>query len=247
MGPSNRAAFFDVDETLITVKSMFDFFRYWLAQRGDDGNEFMNAVSRLRFMTENGVERAEINRAYYRYYAGVDFSELVKSGRAWYADFRSRSAPFVAATLRAASQHRAAGDTLVLVSGSFQPCLRPLAEELSADVVLCTVPVIAENGLLTGDVRKTMIGKTKAEAVVETIAALGLTPEVCYGYGDHASDVEMLSSVGRPAAVGRDPVLIAHAVRHGWPILPMTPASPAAIEQALPRAIRSISPLSTQR
>lgn len=57
-------AFFDVDETLITVKSMFAFLRHWLAERGDDGGEYARITDEIKQLAAAGTPREEINRHY---------------------------------------------------------------------------------------------------------------------------------------------------------------------------------------
>ncbi|MEV6113646.1 HAD-IB family hydrolase [Streptomyces sp. NPDC052109] len=215
-----HAAFFDVDETLITVKSMFAFRRHWLAAHGDDdGGSFAAEWAETKARADAGVDRIEINRAYYRRFAGVPRAELFAAGRAWYEEYRRGADAFVSATVRAAARHRADGHAVVLVSGSFRGVLDPLAEELGAHLVLCSEPAVDEHGVLTGAVPRPMIGPNKALGVREVIAGLGLRPEDCFAYGDHSSDLEMLSLVGAPRVVGADPVLTEHARRAGWTVL----------------------------
>ena len=57
MDASARAAFFDVDETVIRVKSMFDFLRFWLACRGDDGSVYAATMSEIHALAAQGVDR----------------------------------------------------------------------------------------------------------------------------------------------------------------------------------------------
>lgn len=220
-----RAAFFDVDETVIRVKSMFEFLRYWLARNGDDGSEYRKTQERFHELAAAGVERIEINRKYYRLFTGVDHAALRDAGYDWYIQYRAEPTAFVTATLAAIEEHRAAGDLIVLVSGSCRPCLDPLAKDVGAGLVLCSEPVVGEDGTLTGEVVRSMIGDNKAAAVAETMTRLGFDPRECSCYGDHASDLGMLSTVGHPTVVGADPVLIEHARRNGWPVLPATAGS----------------------
>lgn len=217
---SKRAAFFDVDETLIAVKSMFEFLRFWLAQAGDDGTQYRAAVAELGMMAEAGSDRAIINRAYYHLYANALLTDVLKAGESWYASFCRQPGPYVAAGLSALTGHRAAGDAIVLVSGSFQACLGPIRTHVSADAVLCSEPVVDGNGRLTGEVRQPMIGDRKAGAVAEMMSVLEVSPERCYAYGDHASDLQMLSLVGHAVVIGGDPVLTSYARRVGWPVRP---------------------------
>jgi phosphoserine phosphatase len=103
------------------------------------------------------------NRAYYRHFAGASAAAVRAAGRAWYADYRERPDAFVAAALRALQAHRAAGDHIVLVSGSFDACLAPLAADLGAGLVLCSDPLLAADGAYTGETGTPMIGQAKAQ------------------------------------------------------------------------------------
>lgn len=231
-----RAAFFDTDETVISAKSMFEFLRYWLRRRHGDDRAFDAAVAVIHAEAARGVHRMEINRMYYQLLAGVSYPRLMAAGREWFEEYGATPDGFVGAALSAMADHRAGGDTIVLVSGSFRACLDPIAEEVGADIVLCTEPVVDDLGRVTGEVVQPMIGVNKAAAVRRTVRALRLDPAVCYAYGDHSSDLDMLREVGRPAVVGSDPVLIAEARRHGWPVLPHDPAPrPARTELVAPR------------
>lgn len=222
MTDRTRAAFFDVDETVISVKSMFDFLRHWL-EHSDDQRTYEAATAELHALAAAGRPRSEVNRAFYRGFAGTSYDDLLEEGRKWYAAYRLRPDAFVQATMDAIRAHRRDGDMTVLVSGSFEACLAPLAEELGVDLALGTVPIVGADGRLTGDIERPMIGEVKALAVQETIAAYGLDAADCFCYGDHASDLDMLQQVGHPCVIGADPVLAEHAGRLGWTRLPATP------------------------
>ncbi|MFC9326847.1 HAD family hydrolase [Kitasatospora sp. NPDC057015] len=219
MSGVRRAAFFDVDETLITAKSMFEFLRHWLALNGDDGSEYRERAAELRGIAARGLPREVGNRLYYRAFAGAPVAAVLAAGRAWYGDYRRRPDAFVTAGVAALARHRAAGDEVVLVSGSFEACLRPLALDLGADRVLCSEPLVGEDGRYTGMTGTSMIGEAKSLAVARTIGELGLRAGDCYGYGDHSSDLDMLDAVGHPVVIGADPVLNERAQERGWPVL----------------------------
>ncbi|MEU9009325.1 HAD-IB family hydrolase [Streptomyces sp. NPDC048479] len=225
MTSARRSAFFDADETVITAKSMFAFLRHWMAQNGDSGSGYDRVMADIRSLAADNVDRSEINRTYYRLFKGVSQQELVAAGRDWYDGYRNGPTAFVGATLDALDGHRAAGDLICLVSGSFRAVLEPLAEEIAAEIILCTEPVVGEDGLLTGEVRQPMIGVAKTAAVADAIAAHRLSPADCYGYGDHLSDLGLLEQVGNPHVVDVDPALVALAKERGWPVLPSAPTA----------------------
>nr|BFD87670.1 hypothetical protein StreXyl84_70710 [Streptomyces sp. Xyl84] len=165
----------------------------------------------------DGPGREEANRAYYRRYAGVPVAALEAAGRRWYTAYRRRPAALVRATAEALARHRAAGDGVVLVSGSCRSLLLPLARDVGADVVCCTEQ-LSQGGVFTGEVGRPMIGDTKADAVSALLAESGIAAGDCIAYGDHSSDLAMLRAVGQAVVVGADPVLNRHARRLNWPV-----------------------------
>ncbi|MER6301268.1 HAD-IB family hydrolase [Kitasatospora sp. NPDC001539] len=210
-------AFFDVDETVIAEKSPLAFWRYWRDRHPD-----RVAADLPDLATEAAVtpDREALNRRYYRRYAGVPLEELEAAGRGWYEEYRRGAEAFVLPALAAVAEHRAAGRAVVLVSGSMRPLLAVLAEELGASVLVCTELLVDAAGVLSGEVRRPMIGRAKAEAAVRLMREHGADPADCFAYGDHESDLALLRAVGRPVVVGGSPLLNEHAGRLGWPVIP---------------------------
>ncbi|WP_211347096.1 HAD family hydrolase [Saccharothrix australiensis] len=211
------AAFFDIDETLIAGKSMFDFLRFHLA---DDRTPDRGQAARLaefdRLVAAGGASRSTVNRQYYRIYRGVPADLVRRQGLEWFARSR-RTAGFIKPeVVGALVRHRLSGHRVVLVSGSFPACADPLASALGAHHVLCTRPVVGPDGLLTGEVDRSVIGDVKSTAVRELARREGLSLPLSFGYGDHASDLPLLREVGHPVVVGADPELGRHADRNQW-------------------------------
>ncbi|MFE8938819.1 HAD family hydrolase [Streptomyces sp. NPDC007872] len=219
MSRSVPTAFFDVDETLMSAKTMLSFRTWWDTRSGGD-------TTWLQELLHSPSDRMEKNRAYYRRFAGVPHGLFLAAGHEWYEDHRRGPAPFVVAGLRALRRHRAADHRIVLVSGSHRACLDPIARDLGVDDVLCTELDVDEEGVLTGEIIRPMIGEAKATAVTAVLAESGTPPELCFAYGDHSSDLPLLSMVGTPMVVGEDPVLLSHARDRGWPVLPATAGPP---------------------
>ncbi|MGW7606833.1 HAD family hydrolase [Streptomyces sp. NPDC054766] len=220
-----RIAFFDVDETLIDTKSMFSFLEFHLA----DPDRYRAAAGELTRAARAGVPREVTNRAYYRNYAGMEQAAVAESGRRWFARERQRDGFLHEEAVRELRRLRAEGCEVALVSGSFRACLDPIAEHLGADHILCGEPEVAA-GRYTGEVRGAMIGEAKATAARALMNRSGARPEDCVAYGDHASDLPLLTCVGGAGVVGDDPVLAEHADRFGWIRLPGTGGS-AAVAQ----------------
>ncbi|MFJ4105614.1 HAD family hydrolase [Amycolatopsis japonica] len=212
-----RAAFFDVDETLLAVKTMFAFWRYWHERSGGGPD---HATAELRRLAATGLPREVLNRRYYRRFQGVSSKDLMAGGLEWYREFSAGPAPFVTEGVAALGRHLADGDLVVLVSGSMPALIEPAAEELGAHVLCCTELLEDESGVLTGEVARPMIGSAKREAVLDVLSRAGLPAEDSHAYGDHASDLPMLDVVGHPVVVGDgDPELAAKAAARRWPVL----------------------------
>ncbi|MGW2569586.1 HAD family hydrolase [Streptomyces sp. NPDC001537] len=200
-----RLVFSDVDETLIAVKSMFDFLVYYFrGTRGTQGARHAADVRRdLSRRTSAGAPREAMNRLYYRTWAGEPAARVAELAEAWYTERSGAPGFYLASTRRALELHRAAGDTVILVSGSFPAVLAPIAAEVGATRLLCSVPGI-HDGVLTGRlVGDPCVGEAKSAAVRHMLRSWpAVDPAQCYAYGDHVSDLPMLAEVGNPVIVG---------------------------------------------
>ncbi|MGW6565997.1 HAD family hydrolase [Streptomyces sp. NPDC054975] len=220
------AAFFDVDETLVRVKSMFSFLRFHLARRGEPDGTFERLTAGLHRDAARGVPREEINRRYYRLYAGERQTDLAEAGRAWFDALLTNGDVFLPETVDRLERHRKHGEFVVLLSGSFRVCLDPIAAHVGADWAIGTRPVV-RGGVLTGEVVTPMIGAAKGRAARAVAAVRGLDAAECTAYGDHRSDADLLAFAGKAVVVGDDPVLVEHAGRLGWERLTPAPARSA--------------------
>ncbi|GLW03599.1 HAD family hydrolase [Streptomyces lavendulae] len=214
---TRTAAFSDVDETLIRVKSMFRFLEFYLRGRGEPPATFERLTGELRQAALRGAARVDVNRRYYRLLRGESARRLADEGRRWFAaEWRELDEGlYVPEVEEALAAHRKAGRDVVLVSGSFFGPLDPIAADVGASAVLATRPVI-RRGELTGEVLAPMIGEAKGRAVRLTAPLAGLDLAGSWAYGDHGSDLPMLRAVGHPVAVGYDPELAVHASAPGW-------------------------------
>lgn len=204
-GRPSRLVFSDVDETLIAVKSMLDFLGYYLrATRGEQGARRAAEIRRdLSRRTSAGAARETVNRLYYRAWAGEPGARVAELAAAWYAERSAAPGFYLAAPRRALELHRRAGDAVVLVSGSFPALLAPVAAEVGAAGLLCSVPGIRAGVLTGGLVGEPCIGEAKGAAVrAELRSRPDVDPARCYAYGDHVSDLPMLAEVGNPVVVG---------------------------------------------
>lgn len=215
-------AFFDVDETLVSIKTMFDFYDYFLAALGHSPAEQDELRAKARDLLRPGLPREQGNRLFYQRFAGHKAAEVAEIGARWFADHLERGGLFHQDVLDALRAHHDDGLLTVLVSGSFPGPLDPVARHVGADLTLCT-DLEVRDGVYTGELVSGMIGAAKADAARGLIARTGVPAADCHAYGDHMSDVGLLELVGHPHVVGSNPELVALAERNGWPRLAGTP------------------------
>ena len=102
--------------------------------------------------------------------------------------------------------HLDAGDTVVLVSASYEVYLRPLASLLGVEHVLGTRLAVAGDGTLTGalDGPNCRAGE-KVRRLDAWLGTLGLTRDDIHltAYGDSTGDRELLLDADEPHWVGR--------------------------------------------
>ncbi|ALV34418.1 HAD family hydrolase [Streptomyces sp. CdTB01] len=212
-GPApRRLVFSDVDETLLSGKSLFDFLDFYFAEvHGAEGTRHAAGTrSRIAALMAGGAPREAGNRAYYEAWRGERLDAVTELGTTWFAGRRGLPGFYVPAVRAALREHRDAGDHVVLVSGSLPAVVDPVAADVGARHVLCTRPEVRD-GVLTGAVAgEPCIGEGKRRALRDLSTRY---PDVslsdCYGYGDHVSDLPMLTEVGHPVVVGGSPDLLA--------------------------------------
>ncbi|MFG1791992.1 HAD family hydrolase [Nocardia sp. NPDC049149] len=193
------AAFVDVDETLVRDITFLSLFAFDAERFPEvDGPGTIREFFALR---EQGMSRSESHRWFYRLWAGREVAEVHRVGRAWCTARIATAGFFNPAVRQRIQQLASSGTRIVLVSGSFDAALRPLATLLRTDAVLCTVLEV-HNGFYTGEVVETMVGADKSAALRRYAAQTGIDLSACAAFGDHHSDIAMFDLVGHPVIVG---------------------------------------------
>nr|WP_326493297.1 haloacid dehalogenase-like hydrolase [Kocuria sp. SL71] len=113
-------------------------------------------------------------------------------------------------------EHRAAGHRTVLVTGSPELLVSPVAD-LFDEVVASRMGVRA--GVLTGYLdTPPLVDEARAQWLKRYAQDHGLDLSRSFGYGDSVADAAWLGLVGHPAAVNPDIPLYRLAKRSHWPI-----------------------------
>lgn len=177
-------------------------------------------IEDLRKLSDTGAARADINRAYWKVYRGLD-REVVRAAASQWVTQRRKEDPdfFIETVVEKLRAHKRSGHRIALVSGSGLEILEPISAILEADYILAT-RLYLNGGLYTGEIiPPTMIGQGKANAAICLCGELGSPTASCFAYGDHISDLPLLELVGNPVCVGGRGDLADHARQRGWPVM----------------------------
>jgi len=114
----------------------------------------------------------------------------------------------------------AAGEPSTILSSTNTMISEPVRAFFGIRETNGTTLELDASGRFTGNiVGPYTLGPEKIVAMRRMTARLGVTPEETYAYGDSASDIPLLSSVGHPFAVAPSEELRAEALKRNWPIL----------------------------
>ncbi len=215
---SNIAAFFDFDETLVSVNSSKIGFK-WLYEHGMLSKIFILKVMIAVFLNRRNIisekRMADIMITFYKNKKLADF----KSGAdEFYFDYlKPHLAPKL---LEKLEFHRENGHILVIVSGSIRYYLEPVAKDLGIQHLVCTDLEENSDGILTGkSIENVCIGDYKKELTLKLVDKLTIDLENSYAYGNNQADIPLLKLVGNPVAVEPTPKLKKIAQKNNWSIL----------------------------
>ena len=213
------AAFFDVDGTLVNSTIV----HYYVHLRSRLLPAFLRpfwtagfALKVVYYFFLDKVSRTAFNRAFYRNYRGMDAQRTKRlAHEAFDAMLRAKVFPAAVDCIR---EHRERGHLIILVTGSLDFIVQPLADYLKCDAAL-TVQLVEENGKFTGELTTPPLGKEeKARAIKRFAEQHGINLTASYAYGDSSADLPMLRCAGHPVAVNPSKTLRRIAIESGWEI-----------------------------
>ncbi len=114
--------------------------------------------------------------------------------------------------------HRLAGHHLVLITGSLDFLIAPLARHLKVDRVLAAIPERRDDRYTGSLALPYPYGEGKRHLIESFAREAAVDLKQSYAYGDSPGDVETLRSVGHPLVVNPIRGMRRIARRQGWPI-----------------------------
>lgn len=209
------AAFFDVDNTVLPGEaSEVRFFR-WLWRQGVVGWPEVRAslswlVRHLPAVSLHPLRERKL------YLAGKPSRVIRRLGEAF---CREQLCPLVSpAAMRVIEEHRRAGHAIVLLSGSLDFLIHPIATALRAE--RCFAGRLEQiDGVYTGRLIPPLpYGQGKRRLIEELARDFSLDLSRCYAYGDSPGDFELLQAVGHPTVINPIRGMARTAKRKRWPI-----------------------------
>ncbi len=208
--------FFDMDRTLIAANSGVSFMRYSL-RRGKTSRwrafKSMLDYARYRF------DLLDMEKAYrdsLKLLVGIREEELIQFCQEWFEEMvRDLIYPQAIACIR---QHRAVGETPVIISNATVYVVEPLARHLGIGHFLGTRLEVC-NGRFTGNYVEPLCFRSgKIFWAEKLIRELGGEFSASTFYTDSITDLPLLEQVQHRRIVNPDPRLRALAKRRRWPI-----------------------------
>lgn len=217
---AGKAAFFDVDGTLVRT-NIVHAFAYYALNEGRWGHAALRtvatAVTGPLLWGLDQVSRKGFNQVFYRYYTGMSEDRLRLLAQDLFEDVLHDAIYPGAYDLIAEAKR--AGCRVVLCTGALDFSVQPLVAHFGADDLLANQMQFVA-GKATGRVVPPIVeGAHKARILRDYCVAHGLDLDQSYAYSDSASDYPMLAVVGRPTAVNPDIRLRSLALSYEWPIL----------------------------
>ena len=221
-----KLALFDLDQTLLPLDSDQSWGEFTLKLGWVDAHSFKQRND--GFYADYNAGCLDIH-AYVRFATEAIRQQGVAAASVAHQDFmREVIQPAIRPqALALVEQHRAQGDTLVMVTATNEFVTAPIAQAFGIDTLIAVQLERDRNGELTGRIAGTpSFGPGKVVRLQQWLEQQGLTWEGVRStfYSDSINDLPLLEKVNHPVATNPDARLRAVAQQRGWPILELFPS-----------------------
>ena len=215
-----RAAFFDLDKTVIAKSSMVALGPEFHARGLLHRRTLIRAVLSQMFFLRFGASEEKLTKlreSALKVTRGWDHDEVKRLVKETITDVIE---PLIYdEALELIDHHLSQGDEVWLVSMSPAEIVEPFAELLGITGAISSLAKIDENGKFTGEMEFFAQGENKAVAIRELAGRRDIDLSESYAYSDSETDIPMLKCVGHAFAVNADRQLTKIAHENQWPLL----------------------------
>jgi HAD superfamily hydrolase (TIGR01490 family) len=218
-----RAAFFDLDKTVIAKSSLVAFGPEFHARGLLHRRTLIWGVLSQMMFVRYGADEDRLSRI---------SESVLKVTKGWdHLEVKQLVAETINEViepliydeaLELIDHHLGQGDEVWLVSMSPTEIVEPFAELLGITGAISSRATIDEHGKFTGEMEFFARGENKAIAIRELAAKRGIDLSESYAYSDSETDIPMLETVGHAYAVNADRPLAKIAHENQWPLLSFT-------------------------
>jgi HAD superfamily hydrolase (TIGR01490 family) len=213
---------FDLDHTILPLDSDFEWGQFLVRIGAVDAEKFAGRNARFYAQYEAGT----LDPVEYLEFA---LGTLTRFSRRQLDQMHSQfmqeviTPAILPVALDLVKRHQDAGDLVAIVTATNKFVTAPIAAAFGIPALIAAEPETDDAGELTG--RLLGVPTSGAGKIVHTHAWLaGLEKTLdSFGrstfYSDSQNDIPLLSVVTHPIATNPNPLLRAHALAHGWPIL----------------------------
>ena len=224
----DKAAFYDLDGTLLSCNLVSTHAYYARNDRSPVRSVYQFAKVLLSVPIMVGLElysRSLFNVFSFRAYRGMHRDRLIGLADDLFEVTLKPSILQHAQTL--INRTHDLGYRNVLVTGTLDFTIRPVALQFGIDEVICN-RLEFKNHVATGRVVGTLLAESeKARSIQEYATREGIDLVDCCAFSDSSADVPMLSAVGHPVATNPTRRLRRVAQQKNWPILELHETSPS--------------------
>ncbi|MDA0837247.1 MAG: HAD-IB family hydrolase [Planctomycetota bacterium] len=214
-----RAAFFDVDGTIVKSNIVMPYVHIRRAELSPIGNLFWTPFFLLKaliYIIVDRFDRAKFNRMFYRNYRGRLVKDKEAMARLCFESYISPNI-FKQARERIAAL-KEEGFQIILVTGSLDFLMQPLATELDTDHLIAA-KLEERDGRFTGELDGNPVSEAEKVIRIKAYAGTnGINLEASQAYGDSIADLPMLECVREAHAVRPDAKLMAVARERKWQV-----------------------------
>ena len=221
MAAATRLALFDLDNTLLSGDSDYEWGQYLIDRGVLERNEY--EVQNNVFFEQYKAGTLDIH-AYLQFALGALARHTPEELEQWLAEFmEKRIRPMIGArAVELVRKHLGAGDLCAVVTATNSFVTAPIASEFGIPHLIATEPERSGRAF-TGRVSGTpCFREGKIVRVRSWLDSLGQPLESFAQstfYSDSLNDLPLLCLVKNPVAVDPDDSLAAEAARRGWPVI----------------------------
>lgn len=215
-----RAAFFDLDKTVIAKSSIGALGPEFHARGWIRRSTLVRGIGQQLWFLWFGADQQKmekIRRSMLRIIKGWDRDQVhavVKE------TLDAVIEPLIyAEALELIDHHLDDGDEVWIISSSPVEIVEPFAELLHLTGALGSRAEVDDENRYTGEIAFFCQGDNKAIAILDVAERRGIDLAASAAYSDSETDVPMLETVGHPYAVNPDRALARIAHERAWPIL----------------------------